>query len=481
MLTPNDSLLLFYAGHGGTRTHWFENQLVKTGYLIPVDASDKAVTWIALDSWLRAVSLLPPRHILVVIDACYSGIALGPIIKWRDCGVSLDAPLATLGARRSRRVITSALDDEVVLDSGPIHGHSLFTGCLLEGLTHGLRAGRRTVTGSELALYVQHRVRTFPNSRQTPDFGTFDFDDRGEMVISLARERSGDCEDTERSSPPDIDAADTLTSHPAVVSTLELEELSPSSAPCTLPPINAGCASAKEVPRGIERRRQILAAIGLLAGIGAVAIIAADGRIGGDGPSLSMQLGNTPSTSLANSIDATKLVSGPTTATVPIIGVQHDSESGPASAAADRAVPPAAGPPTPTADPRTPAKRANVATATRPLETSAKAGGIGTTTGRSDDRKIVAGDRADVVGVDDIDAILAEIRQALTSADYATAKNAAQRAIRRGAGGPAYASLAIAYCGLHDLGNAKAQLFHLPEPELARVTKECRPLGVELE
>jgi hypothetical protein len=41
-------------------------------------------------------------------------------------------------------------------------------------------------TGSELGLYVQRRVETYPGSRQTPDFGTFAFDDRGEMVIPLA-------------------------------------------------------------------------------------------------------------------------------------------------------------------------------------------------------------------------------------------------------------------------------------------------------
>src|SRR4051812_2060541 len=38
-LGPDDSLVLFYAGHGGTRTHQLGVQVIKTGYLIPVDAS----------------------------------------------------------------------------------------------------------------------------------------------------------------------------------------------------------------------------------------------------------------------------------------------------------------------------------------------------------------------------------------------------------------------------------------------------------
>jgi uncharacterized caspase-like protein len=188
LLGRDDSLVLFYAGHGSTRLHDLGSRVVKTGYLIPADASDRAATWIELDAWLRAVARLPAKHILVILDACHSGIALSPIMKWRG-STGQDALLSTLKARRSRRIITSALDDQMALDSGPVHGHSLFTGCLIEALTHDLgRAGSRVITGSELGLYLQHRVESYPNSRQTPDFGAFDFDNRGEMVISLAGE-----------------------------------------------------------------------------------------------------------------------------------------------------------------------------------------------------------------------------------------------------------------------------------------------------
>jgi hypothetical protein len=191
-LGPDDSLVLFYAGHGSTRLHDLGSRMVKTGYLIPADASDRAATWIELDAWLRAVALLRAKHILVILDACHSGIALGPIIKWRD-STGQDALLSTLKARRSRRIITSALDDQLALDSGPVPGHSLFTGCLIEGLTYHLgQAGSRVTTGSELGLYLQRRVESYPSSRQTPDFGAFDFDDRGEMVIPLAGEQSED-------------------------------------------------------------------------------------------------------------------------------------------------------------------------------------------------------------------------------------------------------------------------------------------------
>lgn len=186
-LDPHDNLVVFYAGHGATTRHRVGDQVIRTGYLVPVDACDKVASWVELDSWLRAVALLPPRHILVILDACHSGIALDPIVRWRsDMPPELPADgLAALVARRSRRVITSALADEVARDDGPLPGHSLFTGCLLEALAGGVLPDGAVITGSELALHLQRRVASHPGARQTPDFGAFAFDDRGELTLTV--------------------------------------------------------------------------------------------------------------------------------------------------------------------------------------------------------------------------------------------------------------------------------------------------------
>ena len=184
-LNSEDCLVVFYAGHGGTQVHKQDTTEFKTGYLIPVDADDhKASTWLELDTWLRSISVLPPRHILVILDACHSGMALSPTIRWRG-EVAGKPPLEALQSRRSRRVITSALDDERAVDSGPVPGHSLFTGCLIEALRGGVSGYGGVVTGSQIAVWVQNRVQSYPNVKQTPDFGAFDHDDRGEMLIPL--------------------------------------------------------------------------------------------------------------------------------------------------------------------------------------------------------------------------------------------------------------------------------------------------------
>jgi len=194
-LGEDDSLVLFFAGHGHTMTRTVGGASVRDGYLIPADgdaAGGRAGTWVRLESWLTEITRIPAKHILVILDACHSGLALGPILQWRSRGMenARREPLEQLRARRSRRIITSALDDQRAMDGGPVPGHSLFTGCLIEAMTGGLVAstGHRIVTGSEIGHYVQRRVSDYPGSAQTPDFGALELDNRGELLVHIRRE-----------------------------------------------------------------------------------------------------------------------------------------------------------------------------------------------------------------------------------------------------------------------------------------------------
>jgi uncharacterized caspase-like protein len=197
-LSHNDSLVLFFAGHGYSHMASVGEVSVTTGCVIPVDAAGRAghmsASWLRLDSWLSDIARLRPRHILVIIDACHSGVALsglhssrgyrGSGVRWR--GAEAAADVDALQARRSRRIITSALDNQRAMDSGPVPGHSLFTGCLIEGLSGRLAEGwQRIVTGTEVGLYLQKRVTAYSLSTQTPDFGPFELDDRGEIVVPI--------------------------------------------------------------------------------------------------------------------------------------------------------------------------------------------------------------------------------------------------------------------------------------------------------
>jgi hypothetical protein len=134
-------------------------------------------------------------------------MALSSLHKWRDEASWPTIELEALRARRSRRIITSALDDQRAMDGGPYPGHSLFTGCLIEGLSGGLaEGGRRTSTGREIGRYLQRRVASYPQSAQTPDFSTFELDDRGDILVPILFEETAS-ETPESTSPPTSDEA----------------------------------------------------------------------------------------------------------------------------------------------------------------------------------------------------------------------------------------------------------------------------------
>jgi very-short-patch-repair endonuclease len=188
-LGKDDSLVLFFAGHGHTDTRdYSDGEILRRGYILPCDAvRGRSGTWLNVETWLTEIVQLRPRHILVILDACHSGVALTSIIRTRDGDMPSSEPLESLRARQSRRIITSALGDQRAMDSGPRLGHSLFTGYLIEALTGRLAAEtmRPLITGTELGHYVRQWVCEHPRSQQTPDFGALPHDNRGELILRL--------------------------------------------------------------------------------------------------------------------------------------------------------------------------------------------------------------------------------------------------------------------------------------------------------
>jgi hypothetical protein len=65
-LTPNDNLLIFYAGHG---TY---DEKLKLGYWIPADAGNSPSTWFANTDLQNYINGIDTRHTLVIADACFS-------------------------------------------------------------------------------------------------------------------------------------------------------------------------------------------------------------------------------------------------------------------------------------------------------------------------------------------------------------------------------------------------------------------------
>ncbi|HEY9833847.1 MAG TPA: caspase family protein [Stenomitos sp.] len=186
-LQEDDNLVLFFAGHGHTRVDKVGDRVEEIGFIVPVEARGLKEVWadyIEIEPLLKSIGRLPARHILVILDSCHSGFALGEAMRIYKSANRYEKDLSS---RISRKVITSARREQLALDGGPIPGHSLFTGTLVDGFNWGKADldGNGLITSSELGLFIQQKVGQASESRQTPDFGSFYLDDRGEMVISL--------------------------------------------------------------------------------------------------------------------------------------------------------------------------------------------------------------------------------------------------------------------------------------------------------
>lgn len=129
-LTPDDSLLIYYAGHG---------QLVPQidrGYWIPVDAQTNADTeWILNEQITDYLQIIPARHIIVIADSCYAGVLTRSSVQVPKSGLDAGTRLSVLqqlSPKRVRTVMTSG-GVQPVLDSG-VDGHSIFAAALLRVL-----------------------------------------------------------------------------------------------------------------------------------------------------------------------------------------------------------------------------------------------------------------------------------------------------------------------------------------------------------
>lgn len=93
-LQNDDSLVLFFAGHGHTQTNEVGLKSIETGYLVPVQAQrDRYSDYLKIDSLLEDISKLAAKHVLVILDACYAGFALGSAMKIYRSAVRYEADL----------------------------------------------------------------------------------------------------------------------------------------------------------------------------------------------------------------------------------------------------------------------------------------------------------------------------------------------------------------------------------------------------
>lgn len=182
-----DRVLVFFSGHGQTVPLRNSGEM---GFLIPYDAkvdlsdvtnpSQYYKSCIGMDELKRRSSAIPAKHVLFLVDACYSGLAASTRSPQQ-------VPI-TIKARAKlpvRHVITAGLRGEQVVEK-PEWGHGAFTYKLLEALdTGGADFNDDSVTtGSELAQYLRGVVPNLTEGQQTPHQGRFEGE--GEFLFMSA-------------------------------------------------------------------------------------------------------------------------------------------------------------------------------------------------------------------------------------------------------------------------------------------------------
>jgi hypothetical protein len=158
-LKENDSLLIYYAGHGEF------DKTANKAYWLPVDArKDDDTNWILADRITSNIRRISSKHILVVADSCYSGTFTRRAVTDLSSSQARDRYLKKMQAKNSRTLLASG-GNEPVSDIGG-KGHSVFAAALLQGLK---QMEKNTFSAEEL-FYDHIKERVAGNADQTPEY-----------------------------------------------------------------------------------------------------------------------------------------------------------------------------------------------------------------------------------------------------------------------------------------------------------------------
>lgn len=198
-INDKDRIILYFAGHGKAFDAK-EKQEGPVGYLIPQDATDNPDTYLKMQDFHDALLKLPCRHLLVILDCCFSGAFYWSSIN-RDV-----VPKVKLYKQvydhyikyRAWQVITSTSDKQTAIDSPPrgkvVVGskvHSPFAKHLFDALNKGADLDNDgIITANDLFNFVRKAVavETEEYKAQTPGICPLKLHENGEYLFLLQSE-----------------------------------------------------------------------------------------------------------------------------------------------------------------------------------------------------------------------------------------------------------------------------------------------------
>lgn len=184
-VTPDDNVLVYYAGHG------FLDQFTNKGYWVPVDAQGTDHTTFVRNSTIRdELSDIGARakHTLLISDSCFSGTLLKTASRGSHSNTQSKEYLKAVDNKKSVQILTAG-GVEYVDDDFRSSGHSPFTYFLRNELENN---PYNVITASDLSKRVQLAVSN--NVEQNPQMGVLQGagDELGEFLfIKVNLEVSG--------------------------------------------------------------------------------------------------------------------------------------------------------------------------------------------------------------------------------------------------------------------------------------------------
>lgn len=157
-LTPEDKMLIYYAGHG------YYDKESNRGYWLPIDAhKDTSANWISNADISDRLRAFKSKKVLIVADSCFSGsMTRGLKIQQNSKGY-----YKRLLKKQSRTVMTSGGMEPVEDQNGG--KNSVFASAFLTALNDN----EGIIDGT--TLFTQIRRPVILNAQQTPEYGDIRF------------------------------------------------------------------------------------------------------------------------------------------------------------------------------------------------------------------------------------------------------------------------------------------------------------------
>ncbi|HEY9852946.1 MAG TPA: ABC transporter substrate-binding protein [Leptolyngbyaceae cyanobacterium] len=198
-INQDDRILLYFAGHG-IAFDAKEKQEGPVGYLIPQDATDNPDSYLKMQDFHNALLELPCRHLLVILDCCFSGAFYWSSIN-RDVVPKVKIYKQVYDhyiKYRAWQVITSTSDKQTAVDlssRGKISidskVHSPFAKHLFDALNKAADLDNDgIITANDLFNYLRKQVaiETEEYKAQTPGICPLKLHENGEYVFLLESE-----------------------------------------------------------------------------------------------------------------------------------------------------------------------------------------------------------------------------------------------------------------------------------------------------